>query len=288
MANVEKDSITGQETTGHEWDGIKELNTPMPKWWLYTYYVSIVFAIGYWIVYPSWPSFSGYLKGIAGYSSRAELDKDLVALKQSRSQWSDRFATMSIDEIGADQQLLDFAMAGGKFIFAENCAPCHGSAGSGAVGYPVLADDDWIWGGTRTDIEMTVRYGIRSEHDDTRSNDMPNFLGDEILSRKQIEDSAEYVMSLFGDARDKQAVMRGQGIFQEECSSCHGEDGSGDVELGGPNLADAIWLYGNDKDAIVAQISKPKRGMMPAWSGRLNDIEIKQVSLYVHSLGGGQ
>lgn len=288
MANVEKDAITGQETTGHEWDGIKELNTPMPKWWLYTYYISILVAVGYWVVYPSWPLFTDYAKGTLGYSTRAEHEEDLAAQKQSRSLWTSKFVAMSVEEIGADQQLLNFAMAGGKFIFAENCAPCHGSSGSGAPGYPVLADDDWIWGGSRSDIETTVRYGIRSDHDDARLSDMPNFLADELLSRAQIADAAQYVISLSGDAQDSQAVMRGQAVFEEECMACHGEGGTGEPEMGGPNLGDAIWLYGNTADAVVTQISNPKHGVMPAWTGRLKDVEIKQVSLYVHSLGGGQ
>jgi cytochrome c oxidase cbb3-type subunit 3 len=288
MAKVEKDAITGQETTGHEWDGIKELNTPMPKWWLYTYYVSILIAVGYWVFYPSWPFFTDYAKGTLGYSTRAEHEKDLLAQKQSRSLWSGQFAAMSIEDIGADQQLLNFAMAGGKFIFAENCAPCHGSAGSGAPGYPVLADDDWIWGGTRDDIHTTVNYGIRSDHDETRDSEMPNFRGDEILENSQISDVSEYVMSLSGVSGDATTIERGAQVFEDECSACHGEDAKGVADMGGPNLSDGIWLYGKDKDAIFAQIANPRHGMMPAWIDRLSNVEIKQVSLYVHSLGGGQ
>jgi cytochrome c oxidase cbb3-type subunit 3 len=288
MANVEKDAITGQETTGHEWDGIKELNTPMPKWWLYTYYACIVFAIGYWVVYPAWPTLSSYTKGTGGYSSRGELDKDMTALKKSRAAWSSKFASMSVDEIGSDRKLLEFAMAGGKFIFAENCAPCHGATGSGAAGYPVLADDDWIWGGTRDAIHTTVSYGVRSEHDDTHESAMPNFLGDEILKKAQIADVTQYVLSLSGGSSNTGKAKRGAAIFAEQCVACHGEDAKGLAELGGPNLTDSIWLYGKDKDTINAQITKPRHGVMPAWTGRLSDVEIKQVSLYVHSLGGGQ
>ncbi len=288
MANVEKDEISGMETTGHEWDGIKELNTPMPKWWLYTYYASIVFSIGYWVIYPSWPTFSTYAKGIGEYSSRAELDADLIAQKQERSAWLSKFDAMNIDEIGADQQLLNFALAGGKFIFAENCAPCHGTAGSGAPGYPVLADDDWIWGGTREAIHTTVSYGIRSTHDETRDSAMPNFLGDEMLDKSQINNVAEYVLSLSGETKNAEAVKWGEGVFKEECAACHGEDANGVADMGGPNLSDAIWLYSRSKEDIIAQLSNPKHGVMPAWVDRLSDVEIKQVSLYVHSLGGGQ
>ena len=288
MANVEKDAISGQKTTGHEWDGIKELNRPMPRWWLYTYYVCILVAVGYWVVYPSWPGVTDYLKGTGGFSSRAEHEQDLLEQKQSRLAWSGKFASMNIDEIGNDQQLLDYAMAGGRIIFADNCAPCHGTAGSGMPGYPVLADDDWLWGGTRDAIHTTVSYGIRSDHDDSRDNTMPNFLGDEILEESQIADVSQYVLSFSGNSGDVAAAERGAAVFEEECSACHGEDARGLVELGGPNLSDGIWLYGTDENAISAQIKTPKHGVMPAWSARLTDIEIKQVSLYVHSLGGGQ
>jgi cytochrome c oxidase cbb3-type subunit III len=288
MATVEKDEITGTETTGHEWDGIKELNTPMPKWWLYSYYACIIFSVGYWVIYPSWPTFSDYAKGIQGYSSRAEHDADLAAQAQDRSQWSEKFAAMGVDDIGDDHQLLDYAMAGGKIIFAENCAPCHGSAGAGAPGYPVLADDDWIWGGTREDIHTSVSYGIRSDHEETRDSEMPNFLGDEVLEKAQIADVTNYVLSLSGAASDASAVGRGAVVFEDECAACHGEDGKGVADMGGPNLIDGIWLYGKDTAGISAQIGKPRHGVMPAWSGRLSDVEIKLVSLYVHSLGGGQ
>lgn len=285
MANVEKDEISGQETTGHEWDGIKELNTPLPKWWLYTFYACILFAIGYWVVYPAWPSFSSFTKGTFGYSSRAMHDADLMEQKQSREAWTSKFASMDVEEIGSDRQLLNYAMAGGKIIFAENCAPCHGSSGAGAPGYPVLADDDWIWGGTREAIQTTVLYGIRSGHDEARASEMPKFKADEILNDEQISAVADYVVSLSGG---ESAAGEGQEIFANECSACHGEDGTGVNDLGGPNLADGIWLYGQGKEAVAAQISKPKHGVMPAWVERLSDVEIKQVSLYVHSLGGGQ
>ncbi len=288
MGNVEKDPITGQESTVHEWDGIKELNTPMPNWWLYTMYATFVFALGYWVLYPAWPGITGYTQGVLGHSTRLAHEQDLIDQKQARSVWSDKFATMSIDEIGQDQQLMNYAMAGGKTIYAENCAACHGNAGSGAPGYPILADDDWIWGGTKEDIYTTVKYGIRSGHDETRASDMPNFLADEILNREQIGDVAQFVLSLTGNAEDAAATGRGAPLFEENCAACHGEEGKGTIDLGAPNLADSISYYGNTAETIAAQISKPRHGVMPEWVGRLSDVTIKQVSLYVHSLGGGK
>lgn len=285
MAEKETDALTGTETTGHEWDGIKELNTPLPRWWLWVFYATIIWGIGYYIAYPAWPSLSGYTKGVLGYSSRENLVKDLEAVQVSRAVWLDRFTTTSVDDIAKDPELLQFAMAGGAFVFGENCAPCHGAGGAGAPGYPVLADDDWIWGGTLDDIYQTIKYGIRSKHDDTRYSEMIAFGADEILEPAQISAVADYVLSLSGAGA---ANEEGAQIFEEQCTACHGEDGTGLAELGGPNLTDDIWLFGGSKDAIVAQIDKPKHGVMPAWVGRLDDAAIKQAAIYVHSLGGGQ
>jgi len=285
MAEKETDALTGTETTGHEWDGIKELNTPLPRWWLWVFYATIIWAIGYYIVYPAWPSLSGYTKGVLGYSSRANHVADLQALRVSRAVWLDKFTTMSVDDIAKDPELLQFAMAGGAFVFGENCAPCHGSGGAGAPDYPVLADDDWIWGGTLDDIYQTIEYGVRSTHDDTRYSEMIAFGADEILEPAQISAVADYVLSLSGAGV---ANEEGAQIFEEQCTACHGEDGKGVAELGGPNLTDDIWLFGGSKDAIVAQITQPKHGVMPAWVDRLDDAAIKQAAIYVHSLGGGQ
>ena len=285
MAQTEKDALTGTETTGHEWDGIKELNTPLPKWWLYTFIVTVVWAIGYWVVYPAWPSLSGYTKGVLGYSSRAALDADMARLEQSRSAWLGRFKGAEIGDIAADRELLNYAMAGGKFVFAENCAPCHGAGGAGAPGYPVLADDDWLWGGKPEAIETTIRYGIRSAHEDGRFNEMPRFGADELLSADEVGQVADYVMSLSGQGEGNAA---GETIFLEQCESCHGASGVGFDETGGPNLSDGIWLYAGSRDDIVAQINAPRHGVMPAWVGRLDEVSIKLVALYVHSLGGGQ
>jgi len=285
MAEKETDALTGTETTGHEWDGIKELNTPLPRWWLWVFYATIIWAIGYYIAYPAWPSLSGYTKGVLGYSSRENLVKDLETVRENRSVWLNKFKTMSVDDIAQDPELLQFAMAGGAFVFGENCVPCHGSGGAGAPGYPVLADDDWIWGGTLDDIYTTISYGVRSDHDDTRYSEMPAFGADEILEPAQISAVADYVLSLSGAGA---ANAEGQEIFAEQCVGCHGEDGKGMPEVGAPNLTDNIWLFGGSKDAVVGQITKPRQGVMPPWVDRLDDAAIKEAAIYVHSLGGGQ
>jgi len=286
MADKEKDALTGIETTGHEWDGLKELNSPLPKWWLWTFYATVIWGIGYFIVYPSFPTgLSDYTKGVFGYSSRAELAEQMEMVRESRSGWLARFEESSVEDIAGDSELLQFAMAGGRVIFADNCAPCHGTGGAGAPSYPVLADDDWVWGGTLEAIETSIRYGIRADHDETRFAEMPKYGADELLTSAQIDTVADYVLAVAGGGSGS---AEGKTVFEEECAACHGDDGKGLAEVGGPNIADGIWLYGGNKEAVVAQITNPSHGVMPAWVGRLGDVEIKQVSVYVHSLGGGQ
>lgn len=284
MANVEKDPVTGTDTTGHEWDGIKELDTPLPKWWLTVFYATIIWAIGYWIVYPSWPSLSGYAKGMWETTNRLEHAKEMKAVASERKVWTAKFEDKEIGEIAQDAELLNYAMAGGRVIFADNCQPCHGSAGSGAPNFPVLADDDWLWDGTLEGIQQTIAFGIRSGHEEERVSEMPNLVADEIITAADAEQIADYVMSLGGQG----GSAAGKDLYEENCASCHGEAGEGVGDMGAPRLADNIWLFKSGKEGVLAQIKKPKHGQMPAWTGRLSDTEIKQVSIYVHSLGGGQ
>lgn len=285
MAQAEKDALTGTDTTGHEWDGIKELNTPLPRWWVWTFWVTIIWAVGYWVVYPAWPTLSNYTQGVWDYSSRAAHEQDMQQLKQQRAAWATKFEEKPVSAILEDQQLLNYAMAGGEFIFAENCAPCHGAGGQGQKGYPTLADDVWIWGGAPEEIVTTIRYGVRSGHPDTRYNEMPKFVTDGILTNEQAEKVADYVLSLSGQGAGN---AEGQQIFEEQCVACHGEGGVGQPMLGGPRLSDAIWLYEGGKDGVLAQIKNPKHGVMPAWTNRLSDVEIKQVATYVYTLGGAK
>jgi cytochrome c oxidase cbb3-type subunit 3 len=288
MSEKERDSVTGTETTGHEWDGIKELNTPLPRWWLYVLYASIIWAIGYWVVYPAWPSLSGYTKGLWAYSSHGEYYADAAKAADAQKVWTDRIAASTLEQINSDPELVEFAQNGGRAVFAENCAPCHGAGGQGAPGFPVLADDSWLWGGDLANIEKTIRHGIRSTDAETRVSDMPHFGTDQVLEPAQIDDVADYVLSLSGTAVDPAVAERGGTVFAENCAACHGEQGQGNVELGAPALNDTIWQYGGDRAGVIAQISAPKQGVMPAWQGRISDDWIKMVAIYVHNLGGGQ
>ncbi|GAB6051747.1 cytochrome-c oxidase, cbb3-type subunit III [Magnetospira thiophila] len=285
MAQPERDALTGTETTGHVWDGIRELNTPLPSWWVYVWLTTIVWAIGYYVVYPSWPTLDDYAKGMWNYSSRAQLDKQMMAVKDAQSVWTDKFESVSVSEIYADDELRRYAMAGGTFLFNENCAPCHGANGQGNQDFPVLADDDWLWGGSLEAIETTIRYGIRSGHDEARTNIMPAFGADEMLTAEQMDQVADYVVSL---SSGMGAEGAGKDIFVEQCAACHGEDGKGLTDLGGPNLTDGIWLFKAGKEGILAQLNKPKHGVMPAWEGRLSNVAIKQLAVYVSTLAGGQ
>ncbi len=283
-----KDEITGVETTGHEWDGIRELNNPLPRWWLYVFYASVIWAVGYWIAMPAWPHFWGYTEGVLGHSDRARVAEKLAAAREAQGAFRVKIAEAELGDILSDTELLGFALAGGRAAFGDNCASCHGSGAAGAKGYPNLNDDDWIWGGTLEDIHTTLLYGIRAEHDETRINDMPAFLADEILDRDEVNDVTEYVLALGGRSEDPAAAERGAVLFEEQCAACHGEDGAGLPELGSPNLTDQIWLYGGEKADIIATIAYSRAGVMPHWEGRLDPVTIKQLAIYVHSLGGGQ
>lgn len=289
MAEVERDEVSGTETTGHEWDGIKELNTPLPRWWLWTFYATIVWALIYTILYPAWPLVSSATKGVLGYSSRARVAESIAAAKATQSQYLQQIAALPLEDIRGDQTLFEFALAGGRSAFAVNCSPCHGSGAQGSSGFPNLNDDDWLWGGSLEDIDLSIRHGIRYAADeDTRLSEMPAFGRDGLLQPAQIADVTQFVLSLSGKDRDSDAVIRGLEVYADNCASCHGPTGNGDPTLGAPALNDAIWLYGDSAEAIAVQVTNPRHGVMPAWAGRLDDTVIKELALYVHSLGGGE
>ncbi|MGF6176883.1 cytochrome-c oxidase, cbb3-type subunit III [Ensifer sp. 4252] len=287
MADKHVDEISGVETTGHEWDGIRELNNPMPRWWVYTFYATIIWSIGYMIVYPAVPLLTDATKGVIGYSSRAELSVELADAKTAQAGNLEKIAASSLDQIIADPQLHQFAVAAGASAFKVNCAQCHGSGAAGSAGFPNLNDDDWLWGGKPEEIYQTVAHGIRyTGDDDTRVSEMPSFA--EILKPEEIKQTAAYVVSLTGTPSDAALVEPGKALFEANCASCHGTDAKGNREFGAPDLADALWLNGSSEQAIIAQMKAPKHGVMPAWLPRLGDTTVKQLAVFVHSLGGGE
>lgn len=287
--NKEIDQLSGVETTGHEWDGLKELNNPLPSWWLWTFYVTIIWGIGYWIVYPAWPLVSDYTKGVFGYSSRAEGQAAYDNLIARRLEQGAGLKDASVEEILADDALRQFAVAQGAAAFGDNCAACHGSGAAGTTDYPNLVDDDWLWGGTIDAIHETLRVGIRSGHDEERAGEMTAFGRDEILEKEDIITVTNYVLSLSGQQADTGADLEaGAVLFEENCASCHGEDGKGMQDLGAPNLTDAIWLYGGDRETIIETITNGRAGVMPSWEKRLDPVTVKSLAVYVHTRGGGQ
>jgi len=289
--NVEKDTVSGQYTTGHEWDGIKELNTPLPKWWVWVFLICIVWAIGYQIVYPSWPTLNGYWAGTFGWHARSQVAQDLEKAKAAKGVYLSKIENASLDDIVKDKDLLNFALAGGASVFKDTCAPCHGAGGVGAYGFPTLADDQWLWGGTLEDIKTTIAFGVRNANANSHQSEMPAFGGGDVLNDAQLSDLAEYVLSLSKSSKDEAAAARGKEIFSGNgCTACHGESGEGSQAVGAPALAAGAWLYkGKDQKAeIISQVKAPKHGSMPAWSERFDDATIKQLAVYVHSLGGGK
>jgi cytochrome c oxidase cbb3-type subunit 3 len=284
----EVDQHSGTETTGHEWDGIKELNTPLPRWWLGIFYACIVWAIGYWIVMPAWPTINGYTHGLWNHSQRDEVMANVAALKQARAVKEHELTGATLQQIQSNPELLQFAMAEGKAAFGDNCAPCHGSGGQGAHGYPNLNDDVWLWGGKLSDIQHTITVGVRSTSPDTRQSAMPSFGRDGILKPEQIDDLTEFVVHLSKRPADAAAVKRATKLFADNCAACHGANGQGDRSFGAPNLTDNDWLYGPTRNDIHDQIWYGRGGVMPTWGGRLSPETIKSLAVYVHSLGGGE
>jgi len=284
----EVDEVTGVETTGHEWDGIKELNKPLPRWWLLTFYATIIWSVGYWIVYPAWPLANDYTKGIWGYSQRATVAAEVKAGIDAQAAMRQKLDQTPLPDVRKDPELLRFASAAGSASFQTNCAPCHGRGAQGFTGYPNLNDDDWIWGGTVEEIHKTILHGIRTGDDTSRAVQMPKFGLDKLLDDAKINDVAEYTLSLSGKATDAAAAGRGAPVYKEQCALCHGDDGKGKLDQGAPNLTDGIWLYGGNKEHVVESIRTGRGGMMPAWAPRLDPTTLKSLAVYVHSLGGGK
>jgi len=288
MGARERDPFSGYRTTGHEWDGIKELETPIPIWWLTVFIGSCFVALAYLWLYPSFATTGDYFKGALGWTSKGQLLEDLAAGKAAQTQWLSALAAKPLARIEEDEELRRFATAGGRAAFQEVCAPCHGVGAGGQIGqFPALIDDDWLWGGRIEDIHQTIRFGIRSGHEEARDSAMPAF--GEFLTPAEIGQVADYVLTLSDpDAAGQRDAMAGAAIFAQNCASCHGEKGEGGRDFGAPRLNDAIWLYGSSRQAVMRQITNPRMGVMPAFSERLDPETIRMLAVYVHTLGGGE
>jgi cytochrome c oxidase cbb3-type subunit 3 len=291
MAKPLKKEVRQVETTGHQWDGIEEYNNPLPRWWVWVFYATIVWGIGYTIAYPAWPLISQATPGLLGASTRADVAAEIAAVDASNAAIKDKLVAADLNAIGADPELAGYAERAGAAVFKTNCAQCHGSGAAGfeGKGYPNLLDDDWLWGGTMEDIHLTVTHGIRNTTDgDARYSEMPKFGLDGILDETQIAQVAEHVLAISGQEHDATLAAEGATVFADNCAACHMEDGSGDRTQGAPKLTDAIWLYGGSRDKIIETVTKARFGVMPNWNQRLSEDEIRAVAYYVHSRGGGE
>jgi cytochrome c oxidase cbb3-type subunit 3 len=276
------------ETTGHSWDGIEELNNPLPKWWLYTFYACILFAAVYSVLYPAWPLFSGETPGILGYSTRGAVAAEMTAWEAQNAPLQTKLVAADLTKVKDDPALLQYATSAGAAVFKTYCIQCHGAGAAGNKGYPNLLDDDWLYGGTIEDIHTTLQHGIRYPNDpDTRASpEMPAW--GPTLKPEEIANVVQYVLKISGQTADATAAEAGATVFANNCVACHGEDAKGNKDMGAPNLTDAIWLYGGDQATLTQTIINGRGGVMPGWSARLSEADIRSVALYVHGLGGGQ
>lgn len=292
MAEVERDPVTGRETTGHEWNGIKELDTPVPRGVLMFLIVTHIWAIVWWFFVPTWPIGTTYTKGLLGIDQHSVVEARLLEGQQQRSPWMSRLESEPYEVILADEALMNTVRQTGQQLFGDNCAACHGRDGRGRANYPDLTDEDWIWGGGPELIEQTMRVGINTAHPDSRFGQMPAFGRDEMLSRDEVRSVAAYVYSLthpdYSTPENLERITAGTEVFASTCAACHGENAQGDVEVGAPNLTDAYWVYGGDLDTIIASVHGGRMGHMPSWDERLTTAEIRTLALYVHDLGTRQ
>jgi cytochrome c oxidase cbb3-type subunit 3 len=291
MAKPIKKEPRQVETTGHQWDGIEELNNPLPRWWVWVFYATIVWSLGYMVAYPAWPLITSATPGLLGASTRADVEAEIARFDAANAEVKAKLVATDLNGIAADADLASFAERAGAAVFKTNCSTCHGSGAAGfeGKGYPNLLDDDWLWGGAMEDIHLTITHGIRNTTDaDARYSEMPKFGADELLDSTQIGQVVEHVLALSGQEHDAALAAEGAVVFADNCSACHAEDGSGDRAQGAPKLTDAIWLYGGSRDAITETVTYARFGVMPNWNQRLSEDEIRAVAFYVHTRGGGE
>ena len=287
--NPKIDAATGTQFKGHEWDGIQELDTPLPRWWLWTFYATILFAIGYVIAYPAIPMLNDYTRGMLGWSSRGALEQELAARADQVAPIHQAIAATTIEKLAGQPELMQAAIEGGRAAFKVHCVQCHGSGAAGSKGYPNLNDDDWLWGGDLATIEKTLIDGIRNPgHDATRVSMMPAFGRDQLLTAPQVDDVVAYVRVASRQDKPSAEAQRGATLFADNCAVCHGTDAKGNRALGAPNLTDGIWLYGGDTESIHQSVWNSRQGVMPRWDDKLSPATIRMLAVYVHSLGGGE
>lgn len=280
-------------TTGHSWDGIEEYDNPMPRWWLWTFYLCIIWSFGYMVFYPAWPLISSATQGLWGTQAagdtRMAVAEEIKRFDDANAPIKAKLVAADLTAIASDPELDGYARSAGAAVFKTWCAQCHGAGAAGNVGYPNLLDDDWLWGGDMESIHLTITHGIRNTDDaDARYSEMPKFGVDGLLEPAQIGEVVEHVLAISGQEHDATKAAAGAVLFADNCASCHGETGLGDRAQGAPNLTDAVWLYGGDRAALTDTVTNARFGVMPNWNTRLSEDEIRAVAVYVHGLGGGE
>ena len=292
MAVEERDPHTGYLTTGHEWNGIKELNTPVPRPVWFFLITTALFALGYWILMPAWPIGVSYTKGLLGIDQREIVSESLKTAALDRSVWTKRIESESFAQVQADPKLMEAVRQTGRTLFIDNCAACHGTKATGGKGFPNLTTSSWLYGGNPEAIAETIRVGINSAHPDSRSSQMPAFGRDPILSRKDVESVSRYVQSLSDPAARKAEnatqIEAGRKIFLANCAACHGDNAKGNTERGAPDLSDSFWIYGGDLQSIYTTVWDGRQGYMPTWEARLSPLDRKILALYLVDLRAKQ
>ena len=286
MPLEERDPQSGYLTTGHEWNGIKELNTPVPRLVYFFLIVTALFSVGYWVLMPAWPTGSTYTKGLLGADDRAALGESLKQAAAERTAWTDQIAAKSFAEIQADPRLMADVRMSGRTLFGDNCAVCHGRDAKGARGFPNLTTASWMWGGSPEAIAETIRVGINSAHPNSRISQMPAFGRDTVLKRDEMESVVTYVLGLSDPKLTAPAtkIQAGKAVFAANCAACHGPEGKGNVEVGAPDLTDPTWTHGKDEDSIYMMVWGGLQGHMPSWEGRLSPLDRKILALYLVDL----
>lgn len=283
MSVGERDSYTGKMTTGHEWNGIKELNTPVPKIVLFFLSAAFIFAVACWILLPAWPlGLTGYSKGLLGVDERKAVAKNLQRATAERAPWTERIINSDHASIRSDKELMRIVRQTGHRLFGDNCGVCHGLHGQGGKGYPAIARAPWQWGGDPETLEETIRVGINSSHPESRASQMIAFGHNQILQRQDILNVAAYVLSLSkASTTGAERLAAGKSVFEANCVSCHGDDARGKQDFGAPNLTDAFWIYGGDPETVYNTIYWGRQGQMPSWESRLSAVDRKILALYL-------
>jgi cytochrome c oxidase cbb3-type subunit 3 len=287
MALEDRDPLTGHMMTGHEWNGIKELNTPVPRIVFFFLISTALFAIGYWILMPAWPLGSTYTKGLLGIDQRTTVVETLKQAALDRAAWTSRVEKASFTEIQNDPGLMAVVRETGHSLFGDNCAACHGRNATGGPGFPNLTTASWLWGGMPETIAETIRVGINSANPDSRVSQMLAFGRDGMLPRSDIENVVAYVRSLSNPSASEapaDKIETGKAVFAANCASCHGEDAKGKTDVGAPNLTDQSWIYGGDLQSVFTSVWSGRQGHMPTWEARLSPVDRKILALYLVDL----